>query len=77
MNGTRRMKGQPLTPREAQFLEAYVEHGSRKEAAAALDVPAQTVKNALVVVYAKLGVESAVQAGAAWERLRRRLRRRS
>jgi DNA-binding CsgD family transcriptional regulator len=54
-----------LSPRQRQALVLYLRLRSRKEAAARMGIALQTFKNHLGAAYAKLGVESAVEAAVA------------
>lgn len=49
----------PLTPGEARVLRAYVEHERHEDAAAALGISTQTLKNHLGSIYRKLEVKKA------------------
>ncbi|AXQ28495.1 LuxR family transcriptional regulator [Solimonas sp. K1W22B-7] len=53
---------EPLTPREAEVMEALAGGLSRPRMAKALGISANTVKYHLRNIYAKLGVCSSVQA---------------
>lgn len=58
------------TPRELTVLRAYAETGSTKAAGALLGIVPQTVRNHLLAIHRRLGVETSVEA--VW-RLRRQL----
>lgn len=51
-----------MTPRQAEVLRAYAEHGSRKAAAHALGISIYTVRHHLDRLYAELEVNSALGA---------------
>lgn len=62
---TRRAPSRPspeLTPRQNQFLAAYVRTPSLKVVAAALGVSEQTAKNHAVQIRARLGVITTIDA---------------
>ena len=52
----------PPTARQVAVIQAIARHGSQKDAAAALGLRVQTVKNALGPAYRRLGVESMTEA---------------
>lgn len=54
--------GRPLTPRELDALVALAATGSRKDAARRLGLRECSVRNHLNHVYAKLGVQRAIEA---------------
>lgn len=56
------VRGLPLSDRELDAFEALARHGHHKDAAAAMGVRPQTVRNYLRRGYAKLGVETAIEA---------------
>lgn len=53
------------TPRQTEALAAVVRTGSGKEAASALGISLQTLRNHLSALYAVLSVESAMEAATA------------
>lgn len=56
------MPDKALTPGEARVLKAYVQHERHEDAAKALGISTQTLKNHLGSVYKKLGVKKAHSA---------------
>jgi DNA-binding NarL/FixJ family response regulator len=64
---TRDTGHEALTPREREILALVAAGRSTKEIARVLGIGAQTVSNALSVIYAKLGVPNRA-AAAVWAR---------
>lgn len=54
--------GEPLTLREYLTLATYAREGDQRLTAEAMGVGTQTVKNHLIRAYAKLGVQTNLQA---------------
>jgi DNA-binding NarL/FixJ family response regulator len=57
-----------LTPHQLEILRVYRDVGSIRAAADALGISAQTIKNQLVLVYARLQVRNLAQAMEALEK---------
>ena len=53
------------TPAQLNAFRAYVQAGSQKEAAFVLGISVRTLKNALGGLYARLGVNGAMEAATA------------
>lgn len=62
----RRVRGQVLTPREAEICELVALAWSNKEIAVALGLSEQTVKNYLREAYPKLGVTTRMELMRHW-----------
>lgn len=54
--------GETLTPRELEVLQARADIGFVKDVAAKLGISEQTIKTHHTSIFAKLGVDTAVQA---------------
>jgi DNA-binding NarL/FixJ family response regulator len=57
-----------LTPHQLEILRVYRDAGSIRAAADTLGISAQTIKNQLVLVYARLQVRNLAQAMEALEK---------